>query len=332
MSDVFSLSPEQCAKAAAWNRDKVDPASVKVLPDAVYEDYPALRCFLEARTNTGLFEMLKDASLYAAFAQEVADVQTDAVGAAGPVDGMYGKTTRHYLLARYAEDSGWLVAGGRNPASYLAGSPLERVTFLEDPFFRLTKFSKRTKPVRFVVVHWGGRSPRNLQNYFASDDAKASSHGAVGYENDGSVIATQTIDLDNSSWHGGWINQHSVGMDIAFSPQESRADYARARGWPVEIVDNPSTRGEKRIIDIPDELAEATAWLLHEWADAMGVRPEWVNSDPSVLLSQDEVLASEGGFIMHSQFSSRKWDCAPWGAKLMEWTATVAGIRRLAGS
>ena len=332
MSDLFSLTPEQCEKASRWNRDNVEVNTVKYLPEGVFVDYPCLRCLGEAKTNSGLFEAVKDVQLWGAFTTEVADIQHDAGGAAGVVDGMYGKKTIDFLLSRYGEDEGWVVAGGRDPSTAIKKSPLERITFLDDPFFRLSSFSKRKKTVRFVVVHWGGRSPRNLQNYFAGPDAGASSHGAVGYENDGSIIATQTIDLHDASWHGGWINQHSVGMDIAFSPQTSRASYARERGWPVEIIDNPSTRGEKQVIDLPDELADATAWLMHEWAAAMGVRPEWVNRDPSALMTEEEVLASEGGFIMHSQFNPGKWDCAPWGAKLMARTDKVACVLKLTGS
>lgn len=330
MSDLYSLTEEEIAKAISWTQNNVDPDDVASLPVAAFDEYPGLAALTGERPS--LLSPAKWAKVQlnlAAFVIEVADIQDDAAGKAGPVDGCLGSKTLSYLRSRFTDATGWVYQGGRVGSSYLGGDAIKRVTFMDDQFWRLDKASGRTQDCKFVVAHWGGRSPRSLQNYFAGCDRDVSSHGSVGYEADGSIIATQTIDLSDVSWHGGWINRYSVGMDIAFSPEVSRADYGRARGWPINVIDNPTNRGDKQIIDIPEELAEATAWLLCEWASLLDVPMKWVSRDPAALLSKDDVLESEGGFIMHSQFASNKWDCAPWGQKLMDATDRVS---RLIGS
>ncbi len=330
MSELYSLSNEETAKAVSWTEDHVDPADVSSLPARAFQEYPGLGCYVGKVPSILYPNQWLDAQVnLTAFVLEVANVQDDAAGKAGTVDGLMGNNTMSYLHRKFSDDTGWVYQGGRTANSYVGGDAINRITFQDDSFWRLDKYSSRgSDEPRFVVVHWGGKSPRSLQNYFAGTDRSVSSHGSVGYDSDGSVIATQTVDLEDSAWHGGWINRYSVGMDIAFSPEVSNAEYGKALGWPINIIDNPTNRGDAKVIDLPEALADATAWLLCEWATLLGIPLEWVSDDPASLLSKDEVLASKGGFIMHSQFESNKWDCAPWGKRLMDATDKVSRLIR----
>jgi hypothetical protein len=331
MSDLYVLSTEEVSRAIKWTEKRVTDATVAQIPLRAFREYPGLANYagrLPSLLNPAGW--LKVVPNLTAFVLEVANVQEDAAGKAGPVDGCLGTKTLDYLFHTKADGlDGWVHGGRRVAGSYLGDPPHTRITFQDDPFWRLDKHSDRGGTVcRFIVVHWGGKNPRSLQNYFAGTERAVSSHGSVGYDSDGSVIATQTVDLEDSAWHGGWINRYSVGMDIAFSPEVSNAEYGKALGWPINIIDNPTNRGDAKVVDLPEELADATAWLLCEWATLLGIPMEWVSRDPAALLGREEVLKSAGGFIMHSQFAPNKWDCAPWGQRLMDATDKVSRLIR----
>lgn len=318
MSTIYSLHKEDLLDAVAWttkNRDAVE-SLVDALPDEVMTQYPLLELLdPDRRRVRGWLQKVRDRIQVSAFVNEVHEVQVESDGKL-VCDGKFGSRTAAYLQSRFAPSEGWVVDGIRRP---LASGPdgIQRITFLDDPFWRLTKFSRRTKTLTHGVVHWGSRSPRRLQSYFASTDRSVSSHGSVGYIEGGtSVLITQTVDLASTTWHGTWMNHHSWGTDIAWTPVVENASWVEAQGWPVEVIRNPTSRGNREIIALPDPIATGVATQLLEWCEATSLPPEFVSTDWNTVLTPEQILTSPG-LVMHGQFDSGKWDANCYGEQIV---------------
>lgn len=319
MSSIYSLSKEDISDAVAWTTKNLSAveALVDALPEDVLDVYPLL-ALLDPDRKQGRFarswlKKVGNRIRIAAFVNEVHEVQSESDGKLTR-DGKFGQNTARYLQERYAPSEGWIYDGIRRPLPALGD--VQRVTYLDDPFWRLTKYNRRSKALTHGAVHWGSRSPRRLQNYFASTDRSVSSHGSVGYiEGTTDLLIAQTVDLALTTWHGTWMNHHSWGMDIAWTPVVDNADWVEAQGWPVEIIKNPTSRGHREIIALPEPLARATAIMLLEWSEVTGLPADFISTDWNTVMSREEIL-TKTGLIMHGQFDHGKWDANCYGEQI----------------
>lgn len=180
--------------------------------------------------------------------------------------------------------------------------------FLPKP---LSNFNRATaKPRRKVILHWGGW---NVASCFASlENDGFSTHfmvepyqAAAGHP----LRIYQGVDLAFTAHHAVGVNEHAIGIDICRTPL-----IAYAGRYPdATIIDNPSNprRGERRVLDLPDRVAEVTR-ALAEWVADLFAIP--VGTYPGDALLED--IQGAVGIFGHHHVSARKWDVAPWAPKL----------------
>lgn len=185
-------------------------------------------------------------------------------------------------------------------------------------------FSKKSRSVNSLVVHWGGLNPQHLGRVFAN--RKASSHIAIGRSEDtGEVGIYQYIDLAHVTWHAKGANENSIGIDICQQPELKHLGYYVGRGYLVETIENPSypKYGPKKIISLDSEIRRAAADLLTSLQDAFSV-PSFAPSMGEGCLSPDQI--ARGGIFSHFHVDLKgqgKWDVAPWWDGILEEQSTL---------
>lgn len=177
-------------------------------------------------------------------------------------------------------------------------------------------FSKRKRPIDVIVLHWGGSNIESLCRAF-SGTRTVSSH--FGIDND---TVYQILDTKHVAWHAGWINKMSIGVDICQQPTEEWKNFFQKKGFDVEMMDNPTDRGRKRVLSLHPPTAEACKLLVQELCKAYDVPfrfPRGVDGfaeDGDVfhgVMDQKRIERGEfRGVIGHHHIKSGKWDIACW--------------------
>jgi len=202
------------------------------------------------------------------------------------------------------------------------------VDWKEEPAFDLEstgKFNRRNTPIKRVVLHHGGYDPYNLANIFKGG-REASTHFGIGYDKNGDVIVAQYMDPKHQAWHAGHFNKGSIGIDFAFVPTvENRDRY----GWPV--VDVPSNRFKSipQVLEVPDEILDATVQFLKELHRVLGLEMR-VNRDIEALASSYEDLENselgDATVIGHHNVSNNRFDVFYVWDRLLERTDPQSNV------
>jgi hypothetical protein len=174
------------------------------------------------------------------------------------------------------------------------------------------KFARTREVPRVLVLHWGSHSADQLAQYFRTTDRAVSAHWAVD-----ETGAYQMLDHRLRAYHAGWINTFSIGMDITMQPPVGNADRYRRAGRLVEIIDNPTRRGERKILKLDPRIAKNMRDLVFELCKEFNI-PLEVPRDAAgrvrhdVVFSDAKQLGGFSGVLGHHHVDSRKWDVAPY--------------------
>lgn len=178
------------------------------------------------------------------------------------VDGFFGPATQQWLTRNLTSDVDYLVIKGERIP--IDTKKLFSITdFTENSKYDLHKygnFGSRKKQVSRFVMHHGGYDIDHLAAVFSTSDRKVSSHIGMGIDNKtGKIVVAQYLDLKHLAWHGGKMNETSIGIDFAIQPTIECADR-----YKLPIIENPTKTGPKKVLRLPDELIQAMAQLLKE--------------------------------------------------------------------
>lgn len=229
-------------------------------------------------------------------------------------DGMLGWQTFTRLLRHCNRiDSEYVVIAGRRcqlPQSH----DYKLISFDEaggkdlHPFGH---FSQRQSEIKGICLHWGGLDADHCFNVFANGARKVSSHFLIGLDAEGRAIVYQTLDINHKAWHGGWVNDFTVGVDIcqASLPQWER-HYAMRGVYEVEEIDNPTPRGPSRVLSLDERLATAASAFIKDLSDALNILV--------VTPENHEVYKGVLPFSVfgHHHVNERKFDVACWWPQL----------------
>ena len=289
------------ASSSIWGRDLCNIPNITI-------DYPGLANFHESTE----------------FVKGVKNVQRDL----GLIeDGKLGRGTWTAILKQYEpvedSDSFWTIDDRRH--SCFTDPEVEFVNFDQPGGLDLHRFghfsSRKGKPIRLIVVHWGGLNPHHCYRVFSDPNRKVSSHAGIGLSDTGEPTIYQYLDLNHKSWHAGWANGTSVGIDICQQPGlkwESR--YSKAP-YDVSRIDNPTDRGPSEILSIDPGVAKATRHAINTLCVALNIpkvcpRGPKGESDSGEIyhgvVDKDFLLNEFTGVIGHHHISPNKWDCACW--------------------
>jgi len=260
------------------------------------------------------------------FAEEVARLQSDFGQVA---DGMLGRGTWSEILKKYdtVDDNQpfWTLNDRR--INVMLESPVETVNFDQQgglDLHRFGHFSKRTQAPHLIVVHWGGLDPHHCYRVFSSPDRKVSSHAGIGLSSDGRPTIYQYLDLNHKSWHAGWANSYSVGIDICQQPDVKWKSHYDSKGYQIHETTNPTERGPSNILSIDPKVAlavrEAVVSLCTVLnipfafpSNAHGGTTQDAGATYHGVVDKDALTSGEfRGVIGHHHITQKKWDCACW--------------------
>jgi hypothetical protein len=182
---------------------------------------------------------------------------------------------------------------------------------------------RRRRPVNCIILHWGGSSALGLQR--ALERRHLSTHDAI----DGSDVY-QLLPHEAQAWHAGNVNAWSVGVDFCQQPtiDGDRAARLQADGWDVEEVDNPTDRGDRRIVTLNARAVAAAREFLPILCEELGI-PFRVPRGVDGLAEEGELfhgvlplsVIKNGefrGIVGHHHVKASKWDPAPWMGQLFD--------------
>jgi len=176
---------------------------------------------------------------------------------------------------------------------------------------RFGNFSTRREVPTALCLHWGGLNAEHCFNVFASEQRKVSSHFLIGKLSANKVVVYQTIDLSHAAWHGGHVNQWTIGIDICQSPSPKWKDHymVEKRGmYDVAKIDNPTDRGPKKVLNLDPVLAEGARLFVEDLMEAL---------DMPVIIPQEHRVYEEEELRQFTAFghhhcNHRKYDIACW--------------------
>ena len=178
-------------------------------------------------------------------------------------------------------------------------------------------FSRRKKPINRVVVHWGGLNPKHFHAVCLSPVRKVSSHFAIGYDGLGEVVVYQLLDLSHKAWHAGTANDGSIGVDVCQQAATRwRKYYEDDDQYDVNQIDNPSSRGPRKVLSLDPEIERVTRDFLYQ---LIYVAEDFTEIDSSnYIVEADESLSQIGDspIVGHHHLKKTKWDIAPWWDRL----------------
>jgi len=202
--------------------------------------------------------------------------------------------------------------------------------------------------VKGAVMHWGGEGKgkdgaEQLVRVFiskakrAKKKAKKSGKKATGFSSSHFAISDkgiwQLMDARKFSWHAGSGNNNKLGVDITQGPEEDELDDMLEHGFDVEVVDNTTGRGPKRVLSLDKTTAQTVREWIYDMHEIFGIPlkvPRKPNGDYFFgTLEKDEHKAWDG-FLGHFHISGGKWDIAPWWAQI--WDPIFAGTAQRDGS
>lgn len=225
------------------------------------------------------------------------------------VDKIYGPATemavKDLLEAYELKRNGVVSLISDNPLDYRTTNDLGTVPLRPEGKNRymMTKDSNQV-----IVIHWtaGPTTAKSLYDMFARTDRAVSSHFAID-----PTGTYQYLPSTRRAYHAGWINKHAIGIDICQPVQAKRKSDSESAGYVTEIVDNPTARGDKKVIRLDDKMAEETAKLILTLCDIHNIEVKFPESEEVIFTNSSE-LGNWSGIVGHHHVSSRKWDVAPW--------------------
>jgi hypothetical protein len=290
-----NLRPFSLTSAQKYN-SKVDFK----LFDAMLEAVPALKTRRDGqRFALGVYEFQKSCGL-----------------PPHECDGKMGRQTYALLVKAMGEVNEHVVYDGA-PVILPARDEYRLVTFEEQgglDLHRFGHFSPRKQDIKGVCIHWGGLNARHCFNVFASPTRKVSSHFLLGLE-DGQAVIYQVLDIKHSAWHGGKVNSHSIGIDICQQATIQWADHYEDHDYGLEVIDNPSTRGERRVLSLHPALRVAAALFIEDLMTALDLPIKPAPDADGIY--EDEVERGRVTLYGHSHVNRRKWDIAPYWVDIM---------------
>jgi len=220
-------------------------------------------------------------------------------------DGKLGKITWSHILNLFTE--GWMLNGKR----VICNAPI--IGFDQPGGLDLhpsNKYSVRAGSPSLVVVHWGGLNPKNCFDVFVHDERKVSSHAGIGFgDRKGDARIYQYLDLKHTSWHAGFVNKYSVGIDICQQPEIKWKDYYLSRGYDIHEMENRTSRGPNKVLSLDPRIRDATRDAVQTLCDLLDIPMRYPKGHD--IMSSDE-LKSFRGVVGHHHISQNKWDIACW--------------------
>jgi hypothetical protein len=178
-------------------------------------------------------------------------------------------------------------------------------------------FSRRKTPIDKVIMHWGGLDPKHLHAVMSSPDRAVSTHFGIGLL-DGEPVVIQYLDLKHKAWHAGWGNEGSVGIDICQQPTYKWVGHYQKRGYSVKRKDNPTDRGNRKILSLEPRIAEATRDFVIDLMEALGLR--CISPDTHGVLDKGDIQNGVYTLVGHHHLVGKKWDIACWWGDIFEGT------------
>lgn len=280
--DKFNLG-----KACKYNR-----RANHTFPQAVLDQLPALDC--DVGSEPYVWEVLR--------LQQVLGFPE------WEQDGKLGNQTYKAILSHYQPIQAEYVVMNGCRIHVPKNDLYELITFDEADgldLHRFGNFSRRSTIPRAICMHWGGLNPKHCFNVFASTARQVSSHFLIGLIDDKPVVY-QVLDMGLNAWHGGWVNDHTIGVDICQSPLRQWKEHYDSNGYNVENLDNETGRGPKALITLDPRIADATANFIDDLMEALG----WDFECPA----DHKVYKDTSDFTIfgHHHVNERKYDIAPW--------------------
>lgn len=242
-------------------------------------------------------------------------------------DGKLGRGTWSLMLKLYdkVEDGEpfWTVNDRR--LNVWLDDEVESVNFDQKGGLDLHRFGhfssrKGIKP-HLIVVHWGGLDPHHCYRIFSSPDRQVSSHAGCGLSPDGKPTIYQYLDLHHKSWHAGWVNSYSVGIDICQQPELKWKDKYLKKGYDVEDMVNDTGRGAKKVLTLDPRVAAASREAVKSLCAVLDIPFEFPRGKDGQaksgsfyhgVVDKDYLINGFSGVIGHHHIKSGKWDCACW--------------------
>ena len=279
------------------------------MPRAVLEVYPGLAC---EPSSSELFESVK-------LFQLENGLQSD---------GKLGRGTWSTILKNFNhianEAPFWTINDRRIEADI--DSEVKIVNFDQPNGLDLHRFghfsSRRGRKPHLIVVHWGGLDPHHCYRVFSSPDREVSSHAGIGLDKHGLPKIYQYLDLHHKSWHSGWANSYSVGIDICQQPSLKWQDHYEAKDYDVSVQNNNTGRGDARVLSLDPKIALAVKEAVISLCDVLDIPYQFpMNQDGSFdhsVQSKDFLINDFSGVIGHHHITQKKWDCACWWQEIFE--------------
>lgn len=315
MSELFGLTVNHVSAVRYNIRVAETVGWYDNLPPQVIEDFPDL----------AYDPILGDALGLIAFVDAVVVLQQFLGFEDHDCDGKFGQRTWIAVQKKYnnvAQEARWyLYKGQRLKAEGDYDTKL--VTYEEEGGLDLHRWGHFTqnhfakKKPQMIVIHWGGIDPKHCFRVFAQPTRKVSSHFGVG---PGEVF--QWLDLTHKTWHAGFVNGLSIGIDLCQQPTTKFLQKYKDRGYDVEKVSNPSDprRGDRKVLTLDSRTVLAAQELLLDLCGLFDI-PYKIPRGHDGLQETGEIFYGHlnkaqvkqyRGILFHSTISKGKWDIAPW--------------------
>lgn len=237
-------------------------------------------------------------------------------------DGLFGRSTWHAILSEYDNvdvASNYVVHNGRriqlpdsDTYTVIAYDEMasEEATCGIKPLelHSVGHFSRRSEDISGVVMHWGGLDPIHLHAVMSSPDRKVSTHFGIGLVN-GEPIVMQYLDLAHKAWHAGFANEGTIGIDVCQQPAYKWVGHYQKKGYNVRRKDNPTDRGNAKIISLDPRIAAATNEFVRDLLNAIGL--PFTEPQHHGVISKD-ALGRLYTVVGHHHLVDKKWDIACW--------------------
>lgn len=173
---------------------------------------------------------------------------------------------------------------------------------------------------KLIVWHWGSHGNRRLFNFFSNtSNPPVRSHGSVDYT--GAI--EQWTDLASWNYHAGFVNKESIGFDIAQRVQVEYYDQVRTQ-FDVEIIQNPTSVGERSVLSLSDKAAASALVLTHATCQVTGIPFRTVNHHRRLTKAEYAQFLADGGGVLghhHIPDNGGKWDIACWWSSIFKGTS-----------
>tara|TARA_R110002110_G_scaffold92555_17_gene241515 strand:- start:1973 stop:2884 length:912 start_codon:yes stop_codon:yes gene_type:complete len=235
-------------------------------------------------------------------------------------DGKFGRLTLSALLRaadRITLDEDFIVFEGQRYRIDAEGYKVQTFDHAAGlDLHRRGHFSKRKKPISRIIMHWGGLNPKHFHAVAMSPVRKISSHFAIGYNDTDDVVVYQLLDLTHKAWHAGKYNEGSIGIDICQQAAMKWRKYYKKEPYDVEVIDNPSKHGPKRVLSLDPKIAAATRDFVSQLIGIVS----GIDEEPIVRADQSIEAYPYSPVVGHHHLARHKWDIAPWWDSLFHET------------